>query len=132
MAESWYYYLHTNGELIAKRINPDPGDFVKKIWEIRLDERESCYIMLVEAACLGAKMSRILELAKLWNMDGDDGLIFCDRMGFECKPHESEAGKGFILAHKEDSLARTRGEGSSPLLALISYTRTSDTFRANT
>ncbi len=128
MSSIFYYYLHTNGELILKVLPPEPGDFVRRIWTVNLQERESAYIMLVEAACLGAGMSRILDLAKKWGMDGDDGLTFCERMGFECRPHESEAGKGFLLAHKEDEPTRSRGEGSSPLLALISYTRASDAF----
>lgn len=129
MTEPWFYYLHTNGELIAKRFRPEPSDFVRRVWVVKLDERESAYVMLVEAACLGANMSRVLDLAKQWGMDGADGLIFCERMGFDCQPHESQAGSGFLLAHKEDDPERTRGEGSSPLLALISYTRMSDAFR---
>lgn len=128
MDDTHYYYLHTNGDLIAKRFRPEPSDFVRRIWPLDLRERETGYILLVEAACLGAKMSRVLELAKLWGMDGDDGLVFCQRMGFECKPHQSEAGNGYIVAHKDDAPERTRGEGSSPLLALISYTRKADAF----
>src|SRR5512146_3245055 len=100
--EPWFYYLHTNGDLIAKKFRPeDDSDFVRKVWVMRPDERESGYVILVEAACLGAKMSRVLELAKQWGMDGDDGLMFCERMGFVCQPHESEAGKGYLVWHKE-------------------------------
>lgn len=126
MSDPWFYYLHTNGELIAKRFRPDPSDFVRKIWTLNLEERESAYIILVEAACLGANMNRVLELAKHWHCDGADGLVFCDRMGFICQPHESEAGNGYLLWHKDDDAERSRGEGSSPLLALISYTRKGD------
>ena len=124
--EPWWYYLHTNGDLIAKKFRPEPSDFVRRIWVMRPDERESGYVLLVEAACLGAKMARVLELAKSWGMDGSDGLTFCERMGFMCEQHESEAGRGYRLWHKEDDEGRTRGEGSSPLLALISYTRAGD------
>jgi hypothetical protein len=126
MSDPWFYYLHTNGELIAKRFRPDPSDFVRKVWVLNLDERESAYVLLVEAAALGANMSRVLELAKHWHCDGADGLVFCERMGFICQPHESEAGKGYLLWHKDDDAERSRGEGSSPLLALISYTRQGD------
>ena len=128
--EPWFYYLHTNGDLIAKKFYPDDSDFVRKIWTVQLDERESGYVMLVEAACLGAKMPHVLDLAKQWNMDGVDGLVFCERMGFVCQPHESEAGNGYLLWHKDDDANRTRGEGSSPLLALISYTRAGDFAKA--
>lgn len=122
-----FYYLHTNGALIHKRAMPEADSpFVRKIWPFRTDERESGYVLLTEAAALGADMKRILELAKLWGMDGTDGLIFCDRMGFVCNPHESEAGNGFLLWHRDDDEQRSRGEGSSPLLALISYTKQGD------
>lgn len=126
MTDPWFYYLHVNGELIAKKFRPEPSDFVRKIWVLRPDERESAYIILIEAACLGAKMSRILELAKHWNCDGADGLTFCDRMGFVCQPNECEAGTGYELWHEDDAPERSRGWGSSPLLALISYTRQGD------
>lgn len=129
MANLSYYYLHTNGELIAKNYEPEPSDFVQKIWSIDPSKREDGYVILVEAASMGANMNRILELAKKWGMEGDDGLVFCERMGFVCKPHESEAGEGILLWHKDDDDERTRGEGSSPLLALISYTRQADAFR---
>ena len=123
----WWYYLHTNGSLIAKRFEPESDSpFVRKVWKLNINERESAYVLLVEAACLGVPMSRILELAKHWGADGADGLVFCERMGFICQPHESEAGNGYLLWHKDDDEKRTRGEGSSPLLALISYTRAGD------
>jgi hypothetical protein len=128
--EPWFYYLHTNGELIAKRFRPDDGDFVRKVWVMRPDERESCYVILVEAASLGARMPRILELAKHWGCDGADGLVFCERMGFVCEPNECEAGNGYRLWHKEDDENRSRGFGSTPLLALISYTRQGDFAKA--
>jgi hypothetical protein len=125
-AEPHFCYLHTNGDLIFKRTRPDEGDFVKKVWVLRPMERESAYIILIEASCLGAPMSRILELARQWNCDGADGLVFCERMGFVCETHEGEAGNGFLLWHKDDDDNRSRGEGSSPLLALISYTSQGD------
>lgn len=93
---------------------------------MRPDERESCYVILVEAACLGANMNRVLDLAKHWGCDGADGLVFCERMGFVCQPHESEAGVGYLLWHKDDNTKRSRGEGSTPLLSLISYIRQGD------
>lgn len=126
----WFYYLHVNGDLIAKRFRPEDSDFVRKVWSVDLTDRGTCYILLVEAAALGANMTRVLDLAKHWGADGDDGLVFCERAGFLCQPVETEAGQGFTVRHKEDAPERTSGEGSSPLLALISYTRQGDFAKA--
>lgn len=128
--EPAYYYLHTNGSLIYKRFRPDQSDFVRRIWAVDLRDRGTGYLMLVEAAALGADMRRVLDLAAHWGMDGDDGKLFCDRAGFDCTPHESPAGNGFVVRHREDGPERTAGEGSSPLLALISYVRAGDFARA--
>ncbi len=128
--EPWFYYLHTNGDLIAKRFEPEGSDFVRKVWRVDLTDRGTGYIMLIEAAALGARMARVLELAEHWGMAGEDGLVFCDRAGFDCRPHESEAGNCFTVRHREDGPERTSGEGSSPLLALISYVRAGDFARA--
>lgn len=127
-----FYYLHTNGDLIWKKFRPerDPGGFVRRVWPMDPSRREDGYVILVEAAALGADMNRVLELARKWGMDGDDGLVFCERMGFVCSPHEGEAGSGYLLRHKDDAPERTSGEGSSPLLALISYTRQGDFAKA--
>lgn len=125
--EHWYY-LHTNGDLIHKTSKPEiePGGFVHRVWPLKPEERESVYVLLIEAAVLGARMSRVLELAGKWGADGDDGLIFCKRMGFECKPVTTEAGAGYEVRHGEDTPDMKTGVGSTPLLALISYTRHSE------
>lgn len=130
MTEPWYYYLHTNGALIAKRFQPEPSDFVRRVWTVDLTDRGTAYIMLIEAATLGARMDRILDLAKQWGMDGADGLEFCQRAGFICEPSESCAGSGYTVRHRDDAPERTSGEGSSPLLALISYVGQGDFARA--
>lgn len=130
MSDPWFYYLHTNGALIAKRFRPDWSDFVRRIWTVNLEDRGTGYLMLIEAAALGADMRRVLDLAAQWKMDGADGLEFCERAGFVCRPHESEAGSGFTVRHKDDDAERTSGEGSSPLLALISYVRQGDFAKA--
>lgn len=125
-----WYYLHTNGDLIHKRFRPDASDFVKRIWALDLTDRRSAYRLLIEAAALGANMTRVLELAGKWGADGEDGKTFCDAMGFTCVAVESEAGPGFEVRHSEDAAERTSGVGSSPLLALISYVRQGDFARA--
>lgn len=124
--DPWFYYLHTNGDLIAKRYRPEPSDFVRRVWMVDLSDRGTGYIMLIEAAALGARMSRVLELAAHWKMDGDDGLTFCERAGFSCVASECEAGAGYQVRHKDDDPERTSGWGSSPLLGLISYVRQGD------
>lgn len=125
-----YYYLHTNGELIHKPaivVDSDPeyfvSDFVKKVWKITHQDRGTGYVMLVEAAVHGAKMSRVLELAKKWNMDGDDGLEACRQFRFDCEQVETEAGKEYRVTHQDDDPKDQIGEGFSPLLAMISYAR---------
>lgn len=121
-----WYYLHTNGDLIHKRFRPDPSDFVRRIWAMDPTDRGTGYIILIEAASMGARMNRVLELAKSWGMDGEDGKTFCERAGFSCIPTETEAGPGFEVRHNDDAPERTSGFGSSPLLALISYVRKGD------
>lgn len=125
--EHWYY-LHTNGDLIHRTSKPEiePGGFVHRVWQIKPEHRETAYFLLVEAAVLGARMSRVLELAKKWEADGEDGLVFCKRMGFLCNPVVTEAGAGYEVRHQDDTPEMKTGVGSSPLLALISYTRHSE------
>lgn len=60
----WYYYLHTNGDLIGKNpavVDSDASyfdsDFVRKVWLIT--SREKLIRMLVQAKELGARAERI-------------------------------------------------------------------------
>ena len=127
MSESWFYYLHTNGDLIAKRFRPESDStFVQRVWCLDLADRGAGFILLIEAAAMGARMNRVIELAKKWGMDGDDGFEFCERAGFVCTKTETEAGEGIEVHHKEDDETRTRGFGSTPLLALVSYVKAGD------
>ena len=77
----WYYYLHTNGDLIGKNpvvVDSDPSyfdsDFVKRTWKIETEDRESCWIMLLEAVALGACIDRVRELADKWKCDKADSI----------------------------------------------------------
>ena len=77
----WYYYLHTNGELIGKNpvvVDSDASyfdsDFVKRVWKIETEDRESCWTLLLEALALGARIGRIKELAEKWNCDKADSI----------------------------------------------------------
>ena len=81
------YYLHTNGELINKR-NHDAcdyrdSDFVKMYWQFDPADRESAWALLVEALSIGANLTRIQELAELWNCDDEDALIYAGRLGID-------------------------------------------------
>ena len=83
----WYYYLHTNGDLIGKNpyvVDSDPSyfdsDFVKRTWKIDTEDRESCWTLLLEALALGTRISRIKELAKKWNCDKADSIEMLRRI----------------------------------------------------
>ncbi len=84
--EHWYY-LHTNGDLIHKRTEPE-GDspFVKKVWKLDLEDRASAWMLCIEALALGAKRERIDELAAKWGITDEDALIFADIKGTNGKP----------------------------------------------
>lgn len=77
-----FYYLHTNGELIHKNIRPDEGDFVRRIWELDTTYRGSAWLLLIEAAALGANQSRINELVKKWEITDEDAATFAETFGF--------------------------------------------------
>jgi hypothetical protein len=77
----WYYYLHTNGDLIGKNpvvVDSDASyfdnDFVKRTWKIETEDRESCWTLLLEALALGARIGRVKELAEKWNCDKADSI----------------------------------------------------------
>ena len=77
----WYYYLHTNGDLIGKHpivVDGDASyfdsDFVQKVWCIDTDERGDCWKLLLEALAKGADIGRIKELAEKWKMDKADSI----------------------------------------------------------
>jgi len=85
-----YYYLHTDGDLIYKPssvIDHDPSyfdsDFVKRVWPFKSEERESAYIMLIDAQAMGAKVERITELRMKWAMTEEDTQIWAYLTGFK-------------------------------------------------
>jgi hypothetical protein len=78
---SYYYYLHTNGDLIAK--NPSVVDsdacyfdspFVKKVWKINLTDRKDAWKLVLEALALGCRIDRANELAHKWNLTFEDSI----------------------------------------------------------
>lgn len=74
----WYYYLHTNGDLIAK--NPsshnqadfNESTFVKRWWLIETEFRLDAWTLVIEALALGARIDRIKDLAQKWNLTKED------------------------------------------------------------
>ena len=83
-----YYYLHTNGDLIHKPasvVDGDPGyfdsDFVRKVWKVGLEDRAAAYLVLLEAAAMGARKDRVDQLIEHWGMTDEDCLTFAERLG---------------------------------------------------
>lgn len=77
--EKWYYYLHTNGDLIGK--NPVVVDsdseyfdspFIKKVWYIDLENRSDAWNLILEALALGCNIKRATELATKWKLTFED------------------------------------------------------------
>lgn len=84
------YYLHKNNDLIYKHgtdAAPDirESDFAKSMWFVDKKDREGAWSILVEALSLGAKRSRVLELAEKWGCNDDDADIYADRLNLVLK-----------------------------------------------
>lgn len=84
--KTWYYYLHTNGDLIGKNpvvVDSDPeywnSPFVKTVWRVDLIDRGLMWKMILEALAKGARPERVKELAAKWKMDFDDSMEFLAR-----------------------------------------------------
>lgn len=82
----WYYYLHTNGDLIGKNpmvIDSDSqyfdSPFVKKVWQIDTEDRADCWKLVLEALALGGRADRAKELAKKWGMTLEDSVELLKR-----------------------------------------------------
>jgi len=85
-SKTWYYYLHTNGDLIGKNpvvVDADPGyfdsPFVRRTWRVDLTDRGSCWRMVLEALAAGAQIDRIKGLAAKWGLDQRDSVEFLTR-----------------------------------------------------
>ncbi len=79
MSTDGYYYLHTNGDLIWKRFRPEPSDFVRKVWVVDKSSRVTAWIIVIEALAMGAKRSRVEELAAKWGLTDEDARQFVGR-----------------------------------------------------
>ena len=72
MSENTFFYLHTNGALIYKRLRPDPSDFVRRVWKVDTRDRMCAWRILLETTALGANIERIRELAEKWKCNFAD------------------------------------------------------------
>jgi len=77
--KKWYYYLHTNGDLIGKNlivVNSDSSyfdsPFVKKVWCIDLENRLDAWNLVLEALALGCNVKRAKELVTTWKLTFED------------------------------------------------------------
>jgi len=93
-----FYYLHTNGEMIFKRFEPESDSpFVKKVWTLDISNRMDAWKIALEGLFLGARTERIEELAKKWGLTFEDSIEMLMRRG---KPREEEI-SGLRLFIKE-------------------------------
>jgi len=84
--KNWYYYLHTNGDLIGKNpviVESDNeyfnSPFVQKVWNIDLEDRGSIWDFVLEALTIGARLDRIKELAEKWKLNYEDSKEYIQR-----------------------------------------------------
>lgn len=83
----WYYYLHTNGDLIGKNpvaVDSDPSyfdsPFVKRWWLVDTEDRGTGWRMLTEALANGAELRRAAELVTKWEFTKEDSFEFVTRV----------------------------------------------------
>ena len=68
-----FYYLHINGNLIWKKIEPEnDSPFVKKIWPCEVTDRKDAWTIILEGLALGARIDRIKELCNKWKCNQND------------------------------------------------------------
>jgi len=75
-----YYYLHTNGELIFKKFEPEfDSDFVRKIWSIDTNNRANAWRIILESLALNANIERVKKLSLKWGCDLKDVVEYMKR-----------------------------------------------------
>ena len=99
----WYYYLHTNGNLIGT--NPTvvgrdtsyfDSSFVQKVWKTDTEKRDTLWTMMLEALAMGARIGKVKELAERYNCDKADSIEMLVRI----KPNDLMR-KGITIFIKE-------------------------------
>lgn len=121
MSIKGWYYLHQNGDLIYKP-SPDAivdirdSDFAVCSWPIDATDRKTAWEILVEAAALGARESRISELAEKWGCNDQDADMFASVVGVVLKVDGNQwCAHRFDFVNLQESFA---GFGDSKLLAM--------------
>lgn len=126
MSINGWYYLHQNGELIYKP-SPDAivdirdSDFAVCSWPVDVGSRKLAWEMLVEALALGARESRIFELAEKWNCNDEDADMFASVIGVDLEIDGNQ-----WCAHRSDFVnleESPAGFGESKLLAMADLAR---------
>ncbi|HDZ9352672.1 TPA: hypothetical protein RUZ49_005211 [Klebsiella pneumoniae] len=126
MSIDGWYYLHQNGDLIYKP-SPDAivdirdSDFAVCSWPVDVSSRKLAWEMLVEALALGAKESRISELAEKWNCNDEDADMFASVIGVVLEIDGNQ-----WCAHRTDFVnleESPAGFGESKLLAMADLAR---------
>jgi hypothetical protein len=75
-----FYYLHTNGDLIYKRFEPESDSpFVRKVWALDVTDRAQAWTIALEALVMGADINRVKELADKWGLTLNDSFEFMAR-----------------------------------------------------
>ncbi|WP_330983650.1 MULTISPECIES: hypothetical protein [Enterobacterales] len=121
-----WYYLHENGDLIYKPGSDSitdirDSDFARCSWSVDVTDRRAAWEMLVEASALGARESRVNELAEKWHCDDADADMFASVIGVVLVPDGSQ-----WCAHSKDFVdlqESSAGFGDSKLLAMVDLAR---------
>lgn len=80
--ENGFYYLHTNGNLIWKKFEPEyDSPFVKAVWPVDTSDRACAWKIILEAISLDADPKRIKELVEKWNCTPRDLVEYMLRRG---------------------------------------------------
>ena len=68
-----WYYLHTNGQLLYKRFEPESDSpFVRRVWPVDPTDRSTAWRILLEAIGMVTDTRQIRELAAKWGCDAKD------------------------------------------------------------
>lgn len=87
MSIQGWYYLHTNGDLIYKRdldgtaADIRESDFARCMWPMDPSDRAGAWDIAIEGLALGARPSRVMELAAKWGLTDADADEYARRAG---------------------------------------------------
>jgi hypothetical protein len=124
-----WYYLHENGELIYKpradaACDIRDSNLALTMWPMDPSDRAGAWAILVEGLALGARPSRVSELADTWHCNDIDADRYADHVGVSLKKdgdswcatgpgfenlQESPAGFGDTKLEAMASLAKALG-----------------------